>query len=97
MPRNSVEFDEFLYPEIRRNSAEFRAIPYTIRNLKKHTEFRKSGIPKTPWLEVVLLDSLGEAMVHQLFIIVCSSFLLHLFNKFIATLTPKPCECAKLF
>ncbi len=33
------------------NSVEFRAIPYTLRNIqnkKKRTEFRVSGIPKTP-------------------------------------------------
>jgi hypothetical protein len=34
------------------NSAEFMAIPHSlrnIRNLKKHTEFRIRGIPKTPY------------------------------------------------
>jgi hypothetical protein len=34
-----------------RNPAEFRAIPYTIRNLKKLTEFRISGVPKTPYFQ----------------------------------------------
>jgi hypothetical protein len=34
IPRNSTN-------SVIRNSAEFRAIPYTIRNFKKHTEFRK--------------------------------------------------------
>jgi hypothetical protein len=50
IPRNSVEFDEFLYPEIQRNSAEFRAIVYytEFTELKKHTECLISGIPKTP-------------------------------------------------
>ncbi len=52
IPRNSPN-------SVIQNSAEFRAIPYTIRNIrnfKKHTEFCISGIPKTPYLQSLFIS-----------------------------------------